>query len=626
MYLLSTTRWSTKLGAHIISNRRDCSVAKLDLLGHPSRRGGVAAVSVLAIATISSQSGGSGTVRAIILPARNTPGSIPSIYASGISRGRYLSNLASTAVDNMKTLPQPPLYYYQPSTVMTLLDLSDLTQVVEEQESRRQKAYDLSRHIQVAVTKARHQLMAGITTEALNPIRVFAKNRSATTDHGNDSATNSCESKEWEDLLYQPERLPRQPRLANLSHRMEDILRLESFQYFLLTGQLIPLSVVVEQYACTDEEYLTGAILGLATDLVRYGLGRATVRDTTSVQLATDVVRACQQFLLQLDFRNGPLRRRFDGNKYNLNALETLLYELAITSTTTGNCHPTGGDSPGIHLAEPEPKRVRNSNETDDDGDVGDLAATDIHKDDSRFPIVELESLRQRMEYRDELRERLIKLSRDSQKASKQAIFALHRGDAKRCYSLLDQCQHAIRSDLLPLTCEDPTLRTGGSLSGVLEEYIEARLFATWLHGFEMGGDQNRGDISAGTMPKGVLLKPSDFSDLIDLEAEEYLGGLCDLTGEIGRYAVQQGTIRNVEAVRLCLQTNDAILTALHTIGRLPGLVSKKLPQVQRGVEKLERMLYEISLSEATGGRQVITSVDDIKVGEADDEEDKGDS
>ena len=127
------------------------------------------------------------------------------------------------------------------------------------------------------------------------------------------------------------------------------------------------------------------------------------------------------------------------------------------------------------------------------------------------------------------------------------------------------------------------------SFANVLEEYAEAKLFYAWL----LGKDEN----DAST--KGALLLQSDFP--IELTPEEYLGGLCDLTGEIGRYAVQRGTARDYDGVRMCLEANAAVSLAIQTLERAPGGINKKMDQLRRSVEKIERMTYEMSLSKAAG-------------------------
>ena len=128
---------------------------------------------------------------------------------------------------------------------------------------------------------------------------------------------------------------------------------------------------------------------------------------------------------------------------------------------------------------------------------------------------------------------------------------------------------------------------------------MEAKLFYAWLHGKD-------GSTEEASSPSGTILSISDFC--IDLEPEDYLGGICDLTGEVGRYAVQQGTSRNTKAVTLCLETNLSILLSLQGLSRFPssGSLGKKMNPLRMSVEKLERMLYELSLVEATGGTRKI--------------------
>jgi predicted translin family RNA/ssDNA-binding protein len=294
--------------------------------------------------------------------------------------------------------------------------------------------------------------------------------------------------------------------------------------------------------------------MGVCRDLERYALGRATARDVASVKAARNLVNEILDYLLQFDFRNGPLRRKYDGTKYALKTLETLLYELAVTGAADDD--------------EPESKRAKTE-------------GTDK-------PQEELDAIRTRMEHRDELRENLIKMCRDSQKAAKQAIYALHRGDYQKSAKLIQQCEDSIQKELLPVVDAEPPLRSG-SFANVVEEYVEAKLFHVWL----LGKDEN--DEST----KGTLLLPEDFS--IELQPEEYLGGLCDLTGEIGRYAVQRGTARDFEGVRTCLEANAAISLAIQTLERAPAGINKKMDQLRRSVEKIERMTYEMSLSKAAG-------------------------
>jgi predicted translin family RNA/ssDNA-binding protein len=299
-------------------------------------------------------------------------------------------------------------------------------------------------------------------------------------------------------------------------------------------------------------------------------MGRAITRDLSSVVAARNLVQEILDFLLKIDFRNGYLRRRYDGCKYALKSLETILYELSVTSQV------------GDH--EPCTKRKK----------LVEAVSPEVSK--------ELKDVQTRMEHRDEMREKLIKRCRDGQKAAKQAIFALHREDHGQAYRLIAECEDCIREDLLPIVEEEPPLRTG-SFGAVMEEYVEAKLFYTWMNGKEETLDEKSS--------KGLILEMDDFD--FQLEPVEYLGGLCDLTGEIGRYAVKCGTERDIKGVKDCLDANTSIFVAMELMARYPYSIGKKMGQLKMSVEKLERMTYEISLSEAAGGLKVSTADKDPK-------------
>ena len=435
-------------------------------------------------------------------------------------------------------MPEPPFTHGSLSTTPAF-DLTDLGARIAQLDEKRKAAGDLNQRLQVAYNKAKEAIDTNVDSKI--QLELMAS---------------------MDTLLQDPlMEKDRKNRLSSLSFRMEDFARLSAFRHFLATAELWPMPDGSTS-AITDEEYLAGACMGLSQDLSRYALGRATIRDEASVQAAKELVAKIMDFLVQFDFRNGPLRRKYDGVKYALQALERLLYELAVTNNNSKS-------------AEPAAKKPRPS---------------------PQEPAAELMALKHRMDHRDELREHLIKSARDGQKAAKQAIFALHRDDRKRAETLMEECEACIK-ELTPIIEEEAPLRSG-SFANVLEEYVEAKLFATWLEG---SPETN----TAG----GKILIPSEFT-VIELQPEEYLGGLCDLTGEIGRYAVQCGTNRDVSGVQMCLHSNQRILSAIQSMPVFPSDIGKKMGQLRRSIEKLERILYELSLSEAAGGRPVTSEVD----------------
>lgn len=223
----------------------------------------------------------------------------------------------------------------------------------------------------------------------------------------------------------------------------------------------------------------------------------------------------------------------------------------------------------------------------------------------SIIPKKEIEAIRERMDHRDKLREDLIKKCRDGQKAAKQSIFALHRGDAARASKLLSDCEKCVADDLLPILMEEPTLRQG-SFAGVLEEYVEGKLFYHWLYGIEGNGESMKGSLPEKAA--GTILEPEGIP--LQISTEDYLGGLCDLTGEIGRFAVARGTARDKEGVKLCLDSCKSVYMTIKMLGKLPRNVSKKVSMVSKTVEKLQRVFYEQNLMEMSGKREFASGVE----------------
>lgn len=184
----------------------------------------------------------------------------------------------------------------------------------------------------------------------------------------------------------------------------------------------------------------------------------------------------------------------------------------------------------------------------------------------------DFEKLRSEMDAYDKAREHIIINSRAITKESKAAIYALQRDEDEEAAAHLKVARAAIDS-LLPAIKKDPTLRTGG-FSGGVEEYVEAIAFQHFLH-------------------EGKLLSRTavPFAD-----AEEYLGGLCDLTGELNRYGVLRATKGDGESVQRIRNVIDEIYGALSTFDLRNGDLRRKYDAVKYALQKIEQVLYDLSL------------------------------
>ncbi|KAG6976508.1 hypothetical protein JG688_00001280 [Phytophthora aleatoria] len=178
--------------------------------------------------------------------------------------------------------------------------------------------------------------------------------------------------------------------------------------------------------------------------------------------------------------------------------------------------------------------------------------------------------MNQEMHEYDEMREKIIKRSREILKASKQAIFALHRSDKAEALKLLGNAEKVI-PELVALAEKNPSLRDG-ALSSSLEEYAEAKCFCYYL--------DTKCLLPRREVP--IVLK------------NEYLGGVIDFT-------VVKATLREVDEVKRCKDMVEAISGELIQFDFRNGPLRHKFDSVKYNLRKLENTLYELSLVTNSG-------------------------
>lgn len=132
--------------------------------------------------------------------------------------------------------------------------------------------------------------------------------------------------------------------------------------------------------------------------------------DFDSVMLARRLLEQLNAKMLEFDFRNGPLRRKYDGLKYALKLVEDIVFEASLVNRSDGE------------VIEQETKRVK-------------LMETPVLSNS------DFDAIKQRLDHVDQLREDVIKKSRDIQKLSKQAIFSLHRSQPDEAEAKLNTCK-----------------------------------------------------------------------------------------------------------------------------------------------------------------------------------------
>ena len=178
--------------------------------------------------------------------------------------------------------------------------------------------------------------------------------------------------------------------------------------------------------------------------------------------------------------------------------------------------------------------------------------------------------LRNKLKAIDEQRELVIATSRELIKATKQAIYALHRGESAdllmkelqtKAKKLADQAKH------------DPSLEFSGPTKAGFQEYVEACLFYAFINN-----------------------KPFPTPTSLNVHPEFFLLGVCDFSGELVRAAIN-GAINHkfAKAAKIRLFVEELYGELLKFDFR-NGELRKKFDAIKYGLEKLEDLALKIKL------------------------------
>jgi predicted translin family RNA/ssDNA-binding protein len=177
-----------------------------------------------------------------------------------------------------------------------------------------------------------------------------------------------------------------------------------------------------------------------------------------------------------------------------------------------------------------------------------------------------------RGEYRghEEERRAIIAASNNILHASKRAIFALHRDDVAKAGELLADNEAALKE--LDASYGHVRLAQEGSYRAACEEYVEAKMFQL---------------VSSG--------QPVDAIAGLQLDYESYLGGICDLTGEMVRQAINRASAGKPEEVGRIKDSIDAIMAELVEFD-MTSYLRTKYDQAKTNLRKIEQISYELRL------------------------------
>ncbi|MFA5420650.1 MAG: hypothetical protein WC280_01310 [Patescibacteria group bacterium] len=181
-------------------------------------------------------------------------------------------------------------------------------------------------------------------------------------------------------------------------------------------------------------------------------------------------------------------------------------------------------------------------------------------------------SLRDDYIKRNSERRQIISLSNIILNNSKKAIFAIHRQDNTLALNNLKDSERIINKIKKDFGLN--RAKEEGSYSAAMEEYVEAKLFYQF--------------IKTGKIDKIQKVKISE---------ESYIGGICDLSGELIRRATHEAINKNYNEVKKTRKIINDILSELIDFDII-GHMRTKYDQARNNLKKIEQMDYEISLRE----------------------------
>lgn len=180
--------------------------------------------------------------------------------------------------------------------------------------------------------------------------------------------------------------------------------------------------------------------------------------------------------------------------------------------------------------------------------------------------------LRARFDQFEQKRELLIAKSREIVNFSKQAIYAVHRGALSESSKLIKGMEGKV-AELKKITGAFSSLDYSGSVKVAIQEYVEA-----------------------ATLYEFVKNRNIPSSSELNVEPEYYLLGLCDLTGELVRMAVNaaiHGDYTQALEIKDCVAE---IYGEMLKFDFRNGELRKKFDGIKYDLKKLEDLALDIKL------------------------------
>ena len=181
-------------------------------------------------------------------------------------------------------------------------DFSELKKEIEAADAKREELIAKSRAILLQSKKAIYALQRGDSGAAATVVAEMKKAVSSLNKFSQDSSYAGA-----------------------VKPAIQEYVEAACFNEFVKTGKLLP----KDELGVSAENYIAG-LCDLSGEIIRKSVNAAINDDDKTVVNAKSFIETLYYGLLQFDFRNGELRRKFDGLKYDLKKMEDLVLSLKL--------------------------------------------------------------------------------------------------------------------------------------------------------------------------------------------------------------------------------------------------------------------------------------------------------
>ncbi len=187
---------------------------------------------------------------------------------------------------------------------------------------------------------------------------------------------------------------------------------------------------------------------------------------------------------------------------------------------------------------------------------------------------VNLESIRKEMEKADKVREIVIREARKIIKTSKTAIGEIHRDELSKAENTLSIMKKDLE-ELKETVKKNSRLEFEGIFKVAIQEYVEALSLLEFVK-------------SGKIMP---------YTDEY-LDPENYLMGLCDLSGELVRKAINSCLKENYQMAVKIRKTLDELYVEMSKFEFRNGELRRKYDGIKYDMKKLDDLVFELKMKD----------------------------